>query len=840
MGVIVTGRDYRNGYRAEIVDWLLGNTGDWQQLSIVCRLGVEKMISTSGSVELLVGNIVKTTDGSEWSNYGFDVGDTIYMTCPFEGYYYDAGASTTYTVTGNFIWNGRTITQLQGDKMTLSGSDITAPIPLPIWDLDTAGSMDRLPFQSGKITTAKSMIIYADKRPQGIVVEYGHLTNENADSSNLSSFIDGTLSRLAALNTDTNATWTAMEKMVMQSGMSIHEASWNYWGKIGTHYYQYVFVINFMISSFMEDLSNFETMTAPSQVFDAASLTDNFRIIGYPEWNNPNSIMMNDTKDTKRLGNTGWFNENFNGLENEFSVQDVQYFDVMTGALIDKLSYGAETRVKAKLIGVQNLADGLSKFGLGFIWLPEEESYYKEVDTSFHQNLLVNTCGSYNSGVFPLSNLINFTTYQGFTSDPNIRIDVKNVRFKNVGGVVEFEAVFAPTAGFKNFMNSLPESDRNYALWASAADRTLVTNFSNRVNLLLDYNRMELFIPPVGEWSPMEINLYEHPNNGVDFPVSECAKSDMFVEDDILAKIDFNVDIVNDEIPNAIEFAIEMENTTTGQKYELQSYKVDLTPYPVDGFGVPQWNYDAVRGFKLEAGNSKNWVKVKRNTTSDVGSSKGYVALYGFKIRWEDWIARTGVPSAFFDATEANNSFNNDWFQYLGTLGWKMNFTVYLESTLDGTPVKYVNSKELNFKDYDSNAGIIRTWNFYRESDGTLLNAGVDTVTGKPLGVLLNNEQVRVETIFKRTSGTWASVSDVYGLQCLEVDQGAGQMEFRQLSSIWGSESDNPLIPLTGETLCNVTLVSPTEISVSCLVEPSLLADAIRFKHSARIGCKIF
>ena len=50
MGVIVTSRDYRNGYRAEIVDWLLGNTGDWQQLSIVCRLGVEKMISTSGKL----------------------------------------------------------------------------------------------------------------------------------------------------------------------------------------------------------------------------------------------------------------------------------------------------------------------------------------------------------------------------------------------------------------------------------------------------------------------------------------------------------------------------------------------------------------------------------------------------------------------------------------------------------------------------------------------------------------------------------------------------------------------------------------------------------------------
>lgn len=837
MGVIVTGRDYRNGYRAEIVDWLLGNTGDWQNLTIVCRLGVEKMISTSSSVELQVGNIVKLTDGSEWSNYGFDVGDTIFMTCPIEGEAQLSGGGTA-TFSGTISWNGRTITQIQGDEIVISGSDITAPIPFPDFDLNTAGAMDRLPFQSGKAWTGKSMIIYADKKPQGIVLEYGHLTNDNADSGTLGSFIDGTFTRLACLNTDTITAWTAMEKMIMQSGMSVESASWNYWGKIGTHFYQYALSINFMISSFMEDLNNFETMTAPSQVFDASSLTDNFRITGYPEWNNPNSIMKNDLKATKRLGNTGWFNENFNGLENEFSVQDVQYFDVVTGAIIDKLSYGSETRVKAKILGVQNLADGLSKFGLGFIWLPEDEDLYKNKETAFHKNTLVSTCGEYGSGVFPLSNIINFTTYNGFTYDNNIMMKVRNVRFMNVGGVVEYEAILSPTTGFKNLMNSLSEAERNYALWVSCADRQLVTNFSNRVSLLLDYNKMEIFIPPVGEWSPMDINFYEHPQDGTENLSGGCSVNDMIVEDDILAKIDFNVDITK-EIPNAIEFAIEMENQTTGQKYELQSYKVDLSAFPTDGLGVPQWNYDAVRGFKLQSGNNKNWVKVKRNSTTDVGNSKGYVAFYGFKIRWEDWIARTGVPSAFFDAIQANNGFNNDWFQYLNKLGWKMNFTVYLESTLDGNPVKYVNSKELMFRDYNSNLIINKTWNFFRESDGALINAGVDPVTGHPLGVLLNNEQVRVQTIFERITGTWSSIADVYGLQCLEVDQGAGQMQFRQLSSIWGSEPDNPLIPLTGETLCNVTLLSPTEISVSCLVEPSLLQDATRFKHSARIGCKL-
>lgn len=834
MGAIVTGRDYTNQYRPEIVDWLLGNTGDWQRLSITCRFGVEATISNSSGVGLLVGNIVKREDGKNWSDFGFDLGDTIYMTIPIEGEYTDSSGSTN-TLTGNISWNGRTITLLQGDEMTLSGSDITAPIPLPIWDLDTTGSFDRIPFQSGKIKTAKTAIIYADKKPQGIELVYGHLENADADSANLNSFIDGTLTRAIALNTHTLTGYQLMELVDLQSGMAIEEAVWVYWGKIGTHFYQYNINITFMLASFFEDLSNFENNEAPSEVFDSASLTDNFILTGYPEWNNPNTKIKSDTKKTKRLGNTGWFDENFNGLDNDFTIISVEYFDVMTGAQTDRLSYGSDTRVKVRVGGIQNMANGLSKYGLGFAWLPEDEEYYKELDTPFHKNLMMNTCGGFNTGVHSQSNIINPTTYAGWYTDPSRRMDVRNVRFMQSGADLIYEAVFSPTAGFKNFIDALDEVDRNYLLWISVGDRTLVTNFSNRVSLKLDYNKMNLFIPPVGEWDTMTTVFYEHPEDGTGSATAQCGY-DFFVEDDLLAKSDFTLDI-NEPIPNAIEFAIEMENLVTGAKINLQSYRIDLTAFPTDGMGVPQWDYDDIRGFKLETGNNKNWVKVKRNPTLDTGSNYGYTAYYAFKLRWEDWIPRTGVSGDFFDAMALNNGFNNDWFQYLGTANWQMNYTVYLESTLDGQAVRYVNSEVLNFKDYNSNIGLTKQWNFYRESDGTLLNAGIDIVTGEPLGVLLSNEQVRVEVIYTRGIGTWASLADVYGTLCIEVDQGAGQMEFRQLSSFWGSESDNPLIPVAGATNAHLTLVAPNQIKIECLVEPSLLLEANRYKHTSRLGC---
>lgn len=828
MGVIVTGRDYENEYRPESVNWLLGNTGDWQRLTIVSRFGVERIITMNSPLQIGIHNSIIAMDGKSWSEFGFDVGDEIHI--EYDINLYDLETNTV--IVTFHVDRVRNITYLQGEEIRVDGGDMTK-----YTDAATdSGMLTMLPMTDGALKFY-NVIVWSDKQPEGVIIEYGHLENSEADSYNLSSFIDGTISRLGALNTDVITSWTSMFKMGLQSGMAIRSASWQFWNKIGTHHYQYAFVIEFMLASFFEDLSNFELRQAPTNLFDAKSLTDNFKITGFPKWNNPNTVMQNDMKGTKRLGNTGWFDENFNGLDNDFVIKSVTYHDVMTNAPLDGLSYGSAVRVSAIIGGIDNLSDGLSKFGLGFIWLPEEEDYYKNKETSFHDNLLVNTAGGFNSGVFPLSNTVNTNTYQGFSFDSLIRMDVKDIIFKQQGNDVIYEATFVPTAGFKNFIDSLPETDRNYALWVSCADRTLVTNFSNRVSLLLDYSKMELFVPPVGEWEPMGIGFYEHPEDGSEAIGGKCGEGEFFVEDDILAKVDFLVDIT-DDIPDALEFAIELENTVTGIKHKLQNYNVDLSQFPTDGQGVPQWDYDESRGFKYESGNNKNWIKVQRNPLADSGSNYGYVAYYGFKIRWEDWLNRTGMPADFFDANLENNGFNNDWFEKMNHAGWKMQFTVYTSANLDGSPVKYVNSQSFVVKDYNSNTQIDKEWNFYRHSDNTLLNAGIDSETGQPLGILLQNEQVRVEVIWTRLSGTWSSLDEVYGTICIEVDKGAGQMEFRQLSSIWGSESDNPLIPLEGETRLKLTLVAPNVIKAECLVEPSLLIEATRYKHSARIGCK--
>lgn len=816
MGVVVK-RKYQNQYRPEVVDWLIGNTGDWQKLELEVDFSVQKRFTQSSPVIFDELNVLTNGDATEWQSYGFDVGDVLNYSFTvdikdtngnsFPGY------PSTYSDTRNIV-------SIQNDMLTYDGQSIMgASLDIPM-----------CPYKTGSVSI-KNFHVFTDKKPQGAILTYGHIQNSDVDSSNLSSFIDGTQTRIAAINMDTLTGVQNMEFLGLQSGMSIKSAKWNYIQKVGAYTYKYRFVIEFMISSLYEDTSNLELLESPNQTFDAASLTDNFDIIGFPEWNNPNTQIRNKMSDTKRLGNTGWFEENFNGLEDEFEISNVQYEDATTGQALTKLSFGSDVKMKATISGVQNLADATTKCGFGFSLVTSDETRYKNKSTPFHENLKMNTAGGFDTGIFGVSNIIDTTTYLGFSND-GARMDVKDVRFKKVGSLIEFEAVFSPTASFKNYVDSMDVVDRNYVVWLSVADRTKTTNFSNRVNKIADYNSMELFIPPVGEWDLMNTLIYEHQHEGIENITGAC--NDFIVEDDVLAKSNFEVDI-NDVIPNAIEFAIELENQITGQKINLQRYKVDLAGFPIAS-GVPLWDYDQSRGFKYVDGNNKNWVKVKRDPLNDSAGKYGYVAYYGFKMRWEDWIKNDQIPNDFTDANEIHQGHNNDWFQKMGVSGWRMNYTIYLEAIKDGGNVRYSNSTELKVKDYNNNLRLTKEWNFYRDSDNSLLNAGIDP-SGEPLGILLENEKVRIEVIWTRLDGVWYDVDQVYGTICIEVDKGSGQFDFRQLSSIVGSESDNPLQPLVGQSRTKMTLIAPDKIKAECLIEPSLLIDAIRYKHSARLGC---
>lgn len=827
MGVKITNRSYKNQFypASQKTNWLLGNVGDWQRLEIDFEVLINFKASQQESVNIDVDNqIISLNNGKKWSDYGFDIGDTVEFTYKRDVTDGNGNTNTTSHVANILIQN------LYDDVME-HDTLFTAQHILSIGTIPTDRGSEKFYNVEFKVK----------KECEGLKFRYSHLTNEDYQSDNLASFIDGSITEFsfAGINNLTTNVDTLMNPDGIQSGMAIDEAfirriSYNASTGVGT----YRIACHFMLASFFEQISNLETLTPPSILFNAGSLTDNFEVVMFPEWNNPNTSISNDLDHTERLGNTGWFNENFNGLDNNFEIESILYYDDNGNALA-QLDYSNPVNVEVVINGINNLSSS-SEFGLGFAWIPSDEESYHNKMTPFHQNLYVSTGRKFASAgsAFNLNQSTGTTIYQGDTAQVG-RMNIQatqSVLFSANGTKAVMRARFIPTADFTAEFEGRNEDDRKYILWVSVADHNLQINFSDRVSLLIDYNEMVKVIPPSGPFPTMTNRFLEHPQ---DEDVNGVEKYFGFVEDDILARLTFSVDTQDNKTIRSMVFGYEVENTQTGLAYELERYNVNLTTFPADNDGVQNFNFDAIRGFKMEDGNNKNWVKVLRDSDNDNGTSKAYKAYFATKIRWEDWIARDGVYSEYFNSNLENNGYHNDWLDYLRAIAigmHKINFFVLTEVIENGEYKVYKNTYELTFNDYDENLNIETDHHYFRDSDNTLLNIGTDPDTGKPLGVILNNEPTRIEITYTNLTGDF-DISKMYAVTTMEVDKGAGRMEHRQLSSVWGSESDNFLIPLNGELMLKFEQISSNVVKASCLVDPAKLDDAERYKISGRIGC---
>jgi len=849
MGVEINKMEYTSPYRPldSNVNWLLGNTGDWQKLTVEASFGVFIEFDTTNSLFIDEPDQLTLTNGKSWNDYGFSEGDDIVL----QWIHRDISNPSSPVDNLNRV-------PYPGDQMFIGKIEdnkafIVQPNGQPIGGIGAWSQI--LPVNSGQFNRV-DVVIYALKRPQGRQLTYGHLENSNSQSANLSSFIDGTLTEFLAENTDTLTIGQTiqMQPLGNQSGMSIANVNIKYIGPSFFNIKQnYEIEIIYMLSSFFEDVTNFEDNVSPSHTFDSASLTDNFLIQGFPTYNNPNVKIQNFLENTDKLGNTGWFDENYNGLDNDFTISSITYqkHEDLTQSsgttTVTQLDYQNAIKVTAVIDGVENLS-GQTKYAYGFAYIPVEETDYRQNEYPFYKNTKMNTGGDAESfqDVFNLSNAYRFTPSsaipfaRGYSSD-NARMDVQWLK-ASISGVkqVTLEATFVPNANFTTFFDAKDEIERNYILWFSIADQNLVTNFSNRVSLLLDYNQMDTFVPPVGPYEGLTIEMLDHPKDETDV-ASPCGTNNK-IEDDLLARVFFTIDTAVSPtipIPTALTYGFIVERDSDGLTYELETFQVDLTQYP----DPTQFNFNASRGFKLAPDNNKNFIKVDYWAPLDSGTEKGVRGLYGYKIRWEDWLKRINVPAEivqdFYDNTELNNGINNDYYQWFSNAGYTFSFVVYTDAILNGNNVRYKNTLPIVFKDYDENPAISTEIRYYRQSDNTLLNGGIDPITGGNLGVILDNELVRIEIEYTSLiPSSFTNLADIYALNTIEVDGGAGFLEYRQLSSIYLPEIDNPLLPLPGGTLLDVQIISPTVLLCSCLVDPNKLIDATRYKITGREGCK--
>lgn len=241
------------------------------------------------------------------------------------------------------------------------------------------------------------------------------------------------------------------------------------------------------------------------------------------------------------------------------------------------------------------------------------------------------------------------------------------------------------------------------------------------------------------------------------------------------------------------------------------------------GATVPQFNINGSRGYALKSGDQFNQVYLKNYSGSLV--TETYELKVGFKIPWEDWVANPAVAAVFYNPNQANNGLNNNSYTKQ-TNGYSI--VGVLDVTVDdgqGTDTVYrFISPDGAVATYDRDGNVVPK---YYGSIALFDATGAVTTNGD----ILSGEDTRIVATF--TKASTFTLIDAEGVIRLDIENG-GEFTIAECSSIWDRAANAPLKPVSGETLCKVTVTS-TQVKLECLIDHTKITTGATYRISARI-----
>lgn len=819
MSVLIYDRNYIPTYSTSQVTWLLGTPFCQQTLAITARVGSD-MKPSLGDVVEIIGNSFFIMNGKNWADYGFKTGNNVTIS------YTKIDLSTYIPTNNNLTFLS---VNILGNEMQVSSlpSGLNTSI-LPSQDAD---------YQYTNVN------FFCDNPIEALEFEYGFLKNSEVNTDNISSVIDGSIQKFIAtgLNTLSVGDSTSLLAVGNKSGHDFIVGIITYIGKPSSYEYSFTLYLSFRLTPFFEGPLNWTVNDIPAWFQNQECLTDNFKFKFLPETNNPNRSIQNEMSATRQLGNTGFFNQNFNGLPNPFVVESVTYRDT-NGNIVSSILVNEETTIEVVISGITPHADG--QYFHSLCILPNEDDY-KNNEYTLGQNIRLLTNSQDPVGITPSPNALEY-----FSLSPDgVNYSIKNVRYYNDGsGNLKFEGVVTMYPGISaNILNGNIEGD--FILSISVASHDLDTADSNRVTLYVDSQQFIERPPVIEELDTLTVKFLEHP-----YDVNSIGEFiyQGYVEDDVLAVMDFQFERTDNMIINNIRLNIDIVKNDFSESFRLTNLSVNTSAEPISGTpsqSIHEINNILSRGFKYNNGNDKNFYGIERNSNLDNALQVGYRAYLGFKIRWEDWISNSNVPNVFVDASLLNNGKNHDWFRFIESGDWSIYVGIDIDGHKNGEPVSFRNTFPFEFGTYDQNTCFNKEHRYYDDSTNDLLNLGIDPDTGNALGIILNDGYTRIEIYYEGTGAlgcedilSLLAQDLLYATITIQIDKGAGQMEHRQISSVIDREADCPLIPLVGE---DYLLIEQEGVGVvtKCLVDPDLLPLGSKYSISGRIevnyaGCQ--
>jgi hypothetical protein len=465
--------------------------------------------------------------------------------------------------------------------------------------------------------------------------------------------------------------------------------------------------------------------------------------------------------------NFGWFNENFNGLESNYSITSVTYDND-----IDTLDLSGNTEVTIVLACNDSSFTTSNNVKFGFFFCPDEQADYQNNNNTFTTNFQYDYKINAADGV--LANGTNNGNSKQIIKD--LTVTVTDVDTLTIVANIELGAsALAYISASEN---------RQFAFFVETENPALANDSSDRVNLLCDFNEFGQVLAEINIVNCDTVFL-EHPNETRDYGQTVL---DAQIVDDIVANSDIYIDFTGLENDN-----ISIKSVTPSIRLVksgetdivLEDYKINCDAFDSIQYGsyyIQDISFAQGREFKIpDTEIRKNIVLARDYDNDNIGSNIFHFALnYPFMIRWEYWkqLFLTNKPSDFFDAAEDFNGYNQQWERLSNFTGWAVEYRVDVEIERLGVLYNQSFSNPLPLFDYDTNA----EWNT------TIIASGIENGGTKYLKAYENTE---ITATFEKISGSLPSLANTVIVLWIELYENGGITDIRRLSSLYSSDANS-------------------------------------------------
>lgn len=650
-------------------------------------------------------------------------------------------------------------------------------------------------------------------------IKFFHNLIENADQADYFSLIDGSEQLQFRKTVDANDTttydlfnaiplnWQSSNSLIKGRGFILPNQSFTL-----IHNF---YIVPFFLSDQWDDL---KAGIAPDYFKDEKCLKYAYKIQAMYDFNNPNEFQEVEVGDV--LGNTGWFNENFNKQEPVYQVDSVSYTRADLSG-IPSLELTEEVVNCEVIISNETtnpFSDGNTKFVLNFCKAPASAGEYQQptatenVQENFYFDRALQTVGSaaVNGDEFG-------SQWQVLTNITAEFIDTSHIKIKFSTQLSSFIVESLSALGFQRYIIAI--EIQNHLLDTSVADNVCLLVDAN--DFLIDNSDPGMLINTMRFLNHIE-NTYEEGDE-----VPEC-----FPEDELVAYSRFYIDRNTREadtiLLKTITANMVARNSVSSEFFNLDAFTTDVSNIPL--IGDSQFiDFSLDRIFHIPPAEIRKTIRIIRRQDLDDASKRYYDVVIPYLFRWEYFTALPVASADFFDPAQPNKGWNEFWFHYTTKPNWGVYFELKILASKNGEALLFDFQKQIPAVDYNSNAdwtGNIKSYN--NQTNQQLF----DVPTSR--NFFLGFAETRVEAALTKISAipVLANITVVLRVEVYEQGGISGQ---RRMSSKYASDADTWFKSIDSSNKVVLSLSGNTVIAKALIDNSKIPFSASEFKITARI-----